>query len=114
MSLIKTAEQAAIPDLQRVHVPPMNPTIPKQPPFVYDIKVLSKAKGSLTIEEADTLKQSVVSYISETFHAYGQFYVDGSVEPESGKAAAAYILHRKDNKIYDAFRVSDHVFFHSS
>ena len=109
MSLLKTAEQAAIPDLQRVHVPPMNPTIPKQPPFVYDIKVLSKAKGSLTSEEADTLKQSVLSYISETFHAYDQFYVDGSVEPESGKAAAAYILHRKDNKISDAFRVSDHV-----
>ena len=76
---------------------------------MYDIKVLSKAKGSLTLEEADTLKQSVLSYISETFHAYDQFYVDGSVEPESGKAAAAFILHREYNKFSDAFRVTDYV-----
>ncbi len=109
MSLLKTAEQAAIPDIQRLHILPTHPTTPKQPHFVYDIKGLSKAKGCLSLEESDILKQSILSYISETFHAYDQFYVDGSVDPESGRAVAAYILHQEYNKISDTFRVTDYV-----
>ena len=50
-----------------------------------------------------------MDYIIDQFHDHDQFYVDGPVDPDTGRSAAAFILHSQGAQTHQALRVSDFV-----
>jgi hypothetical protein len=109
MSLLQTASKASLPVVQRVHIMPRNPITPITSPFVFDIQLPSKAKASLNPQEVRNLREGITGYIVDTYQHHDEFYVDGSVDPETGKSAAAFIYHSGGTKTAQAFCVSDFV-----
>ena len=109
MSLIHIAKVAAIPEIKRACVKPRNPITAAPIPFSFDIHLPTKAKHRLTPQETLELKESVLTRITEKYGGHYQFYVDGSVDSETGRSAAAFILHKPEGLLHHATRVSDFV-----
>jgi len=109
MSLMETATHAHIPEVKRAYIKPCNPIISTPSPFSFDIQLPHKAKNSLTPQETEELKESVITRIAEKYDGHYQVYVDGSVDPETGRSASAFVLHGPGGTFQQAKRVSDFV-----
>ena len=109
MSLMETATHAHIPEVKRAYIKPCNPIISTPSPFSFDIQLPHKAKNSLTPQETEELKESVITRIAEKYDGHYQVYVDGSVDPETGRSSSAFVLHGPGGTFQQAKRVSDFV-----
>ena len=107
MSLSQTAESACIPEISCHSAIPIDPLNPPTSPFSFDIHLPHKAKHTLTLEEVRSLKETVLTRISDKYGNHYHFYVDGSVDPVSGRSASAFLYQSMGEETEHAVRVSD-------
>ena len=75
----------------------------------FDIKSLPKAKNDLTADELIALKENLCKYIEDHYKGFKHFYIDGSVDPDTGRAAAAFIQSHSPPVLSKSVRLTDQI-----
>ena len=91
ISLMQTAKSASIPEVRSCITTPNNPLIPIISPFSFHIQLPHKAKHSLCPEEVRSPEETNLTRIHDKYDNHYQFYLDGSVDPDTGRSASASI-----------------------
>ena len=107
ISLMQTAKAASIPEVRSHIITPNNPLNPIISPFSFDIQLPHKAKHRLCPDEVRSLKETVLTRIHCKYGNHHQFYVDGSVDLDTGRCASAFISECRNGKTQHAVRVSN-------
>lgn len=90
-----------LPEIQT----PLSPTFPESVKF--QILNLKKPKQSMTPEEKISTKESVMLLIDSLYANHTQFFVDGSKDPESGRAGAGIYGESQECPLSLSHRLSD-------
>ena len=105
-------QKLSIPPLDSIEIPPTSPLDPPVTSIIkFNITPLPKPKESYSATELVCLKEEISNRIQTMYSLEDQVYVDGSVDMETGKAAAAYIFKPKQDEhpIMEHFRITNWV-----
>ena len=74
-----------------------------------DMTSLEVSKSNLLATEKEILSSAIVSQIAEKYSDYTQFYTDGSLDPDTGRASSAYTSVGIKPTIERGVRITDNV-----
>ena len=110
MALQKISELYQIPSLDPPCLKVWHPSTNTIASLVkFDIKGLYKSKEKFTSQELVTLESNISNYIELEYANCINFYIDGSVNPETGHAACAFIQSHSPPLFADSFRLSNSI-----
>ena len=109
MVIRKLEESFKVPNIIPFQVSPRSPKHLKFNSCTFLINQLQKPKASLTEVEKNKVKVDILEFINSNFSSQVQIYVDGSKDPDSGRAGAGVTGGLYDYQIEGAYRLSDDI-----
>ena len=99
-----------IQPLKAITLTAVNPMLPSPvQPIRVDLASLCSPKSIITPTEKVILCDSIIDYIKKEYVNYFEIYVDGSVDPDTGRASAAYTSPGHEEYFELGARISDGV-----
>ena len=112
IALENIATEYMIPQLSRVDIPTRSPYIPSLSSHInFNIVPLPISKQHASPVQLQAIREDTEDLIKTLYKDHQQMYVDGSVDPDTGRAGSAFILKCTDSSplIQSANRISDWV-----
>ena len=108
IAMHNVAEDCSLPHVELITLPSRHPRLgPLSASIKTDIKPLAKSKSLMTPSELLEVRDQVNSHINQVYSLHTQFYIDGSVDPDSGRAAAGIMSNSASNSVAVALRLTD-------